>query len=98
LLFSEPSIAETDVWCCLSNSIDPAEWVIPCRYIGSLCQKEFDQIKSEIMPNIKGVKHNFRQCVETFVNIPLVSIGSIGIGESIIARLNNSRIPDMNGT
>ena len=26
LLFSEPSIAETGVWCTLNPGIDPAEW------------------------------------------------------------------------
>jgi hypothetical protein len=32
LLFSEPSIAETCVWCELSEGIDPAEWAVVCRY------------------------------------------------------------------
>mgnify|MGYP001554215649 CR=1 FL=1 len=31
LLFSEPSIAETGVWCELSTGIDPAEWESLCR-------------------------------------------------------------------
>ena len=26
LLFSEPSVAETGVWCDLSEGMDPAEW------------------------------------------------------------------------
>ena len=27
LLFSELSVAETGVWCELSNGVDPADWV-----------------------------------------------------------------------
>jgi hypothetical protein len=50
LLFSEPSIAETGVWCNLSEGIDPADWAILCRYIGTLSQKDFVQLKSRIMP------------------------------------------------
>ena len=32
LLFSEPSIAETGVWCNLADGIDPAEWAISVHY------------------------------------------------------------------
>jgi hypothetical protein len=30
LLFSEPSITETGVWCNLSESLDPAKWAMLC--------------------------------------------------------------------
>jgi len=51
LLFSESSIAETGVWCNLSEGIDPAEWAMFCRYIGTLNPKEFEQVQNEIMPD-----------------------------------------------
>jgi hypothetical protein len=42
LLFSEPSIAETGVWCSPSEGIDPAECAI---FIGALSPEEFDRLK-----------------------------------------------------
>ncbi len=44
LLFSEPSIAETGVWCSLADGIDPAQWAGICRFIGSRSKVEFDAI------------------------------------------------------
>ena len=41
LIFSEPSIAETGVWCTLNGGIDPSEWAYLCRYIGRLSPREF---------------------------------------------------------
>jgi len=83
LLFSEPSIAETGVWCSLSEGIDPAEWAILCRYIGTLSLKEFEQLRNQIMPNPSTMKNNFSYYTETFVDIPLVSIGPSGIDGDI---------------
>ena len=83
LLFSEPSIAETCVWCELSEGIDPAEWAMLCRYIGTLRLKEFEQIRSTIMPNPNGMKSELKgicHSSDTLVKIPLVSIGPSGIG------------------
>ena len=45
LLFSEPSIAESCVWCELTEGIDPGQWARLCRYIGSLSRKEFEVVK-----------------------------------------------------
>jgi hypothetical protein len=42
LLFSEPSIAETSVWCTLSEGIDPAQWAGLCCYIGNLSPEKFE--------------------------------------------------------
>ena len=80
LLFSEPSIAETCVWCELSEGIDPAEWAMLCRYIGTLRLKEFEQIRSTIMPNPNGMKSEQDYHTDALVGIPLVSIGPSGIG------------------
>ncbi|MFA6175038.1 MAG: hypothetical protein WC765_00495 [Phycisphaerae bacterium] len=68
ILFSEPSCAETAVWCELSDGIDPAKWARLCREIGKLNTSEFENISNVFMSQIKhisGVKEN----------IPLVSIG-----------------------
>ena len=80
LLFSEPSIAETGVWCSLSEGIDPAQWASICRYIGTMSPDKFEQLRNMIMPNPDFKKRNFSYSTETFVNIPLVSIGPSGIG------------------
>ena len=49
LLFSEPSIAETGVWCSLNEGIDPAEWASLCRYIGNMGVKEFEVVKKGVV-------------------------------------------------
>ena len=51
LLFSEPSIAETGVWCKLNEGIDPAEWASLCRFIGNLSAREFGVVRKKIMPS-----------------------------------------------
>jgi len=83
LLFSEPSIAETCVWCELSEGIDPAEWASLCRYFGTLSLIEFEYVRkkflqqhSSVESKLKGICHHSDNLVE----IPLVSIGPSGIG------------------
>ena len=74
LLFSEPSIAETGVWCKLNDGIDPAEWASLCRFLGKLSPREFGIVRKKIMPShgsLGGRK---------IVGIPLVSLGPSGIG------------------
>jgi hypothetical protein len=83
LLFSEPSIAETCVWCELSEGIDPAEWAMFCRHIGRLSPEEFERITNNIMLRPAGVKstlRNTRNAYDNLVAIPLISIGPSGIG------------------
>jgi len=83
LLFSEPSIAETCVWCELSEGIDPAAWANLCRYIGTLNPEEFARLRGKILPKPVSVKSKpKRVChrLDNFVKIPLVSIGPSGIG------------------
>ena len=83
LLFSEPSIAETCVWCELAEGIYPEEWASLCRYIGTLSLKEFERVRKSILPKpgsvkskLKGIGHRSGNLVK----IPLVSIGPSGIG------------------
>lgn len=83
LLFSEPSIAETGIWCELSESIDPAEWASLCRYIGTLSLMEFECVRSKVLPKPGSVKSKLKGICRSFdnlVKIPLVSIGPSGIG------------------
>jgi hypothetical protein len=83
LLFSEPSIAETCVWCELSESIDPAEWAMLCRHIGKLSPEEFEQVQTEIMPDPDLVESNQKRLFHrtgSLIDIPLVSLGPSGIG------------------
>ena len=44
LLFSEPSIAETGVWCALNEGIEPVEWASLCRFLGKM---SFDEFKKD---------------------------------------------------
>ena len=81
LLFSEPLIAETGVWCSLSEGIDQLQWAELCRYIGSsLSPKEFAQLKRNIMSTQKDTKNKLCYKSEKVVKIPLVSIGPSGLG------------------
>jgi len=83
LLFSEPSIAETGVWCNLSEGIDPAEWAMLCRHIGKLSPEEFEQVQNEIMPDpdvLKNIQNRPCYGTKTLIDIPLVSLGPSGIG------------------
>lgn len=83
LLFSEPSIAETCVWCELSEGINPAEWANLCRYIGTLTLKEFECVKNRIISKPDKVKSKSQKIYhrsDDSAKIPLVSIGPSGIG------------------
>ncbi len=83
LLFSEPSLSETCVWCELSKGIDPAQWANLCRYIGALSLKEFECVERKILSRLGEDKDRIQRICNrpgNFVKIPLVSIGPSGIG------------------
>lgn len=83
LLFSEPRIAETGVWCKLEEGIDPSEWAMVCRHIGSLNFAEFERISAMLMPKPKpvsssiftGLKRLLSFKPENSTDLPIVSIG-----------------------
>lgn len=77
LLFSEPSIAETGVWCSLTEGIDPAKWASLCRFIGSRSPRQFDAI----VKMVKGKKDSeaVSARADRMIGVPLVSIGPSGI-------------------
>ncbi|MDD5457841.1 MAG: hypothetical protein PHF37_00385 [Phycisphaerae bacterium] len=80
-LFSEPSVAETGVWCNLNPGIDPAEWAYLCRYLGSLTPKEFKKASKKIYGNPDSVLTRFKRafCFEQsdIEGIPLLAIGKM---------------------
>jgi len=76
-LFSEPSIAETGVWCSLADGVDPGEWANICRYIGKLGVREF----REVVELVKGKeKSDMVFGGRAGTGMPLVSIGPSGVG------------------
>jgi hypothetical protein len=79
LLFSEPSVAETGVWCALSDGIDPAEWAGVCRYIGTRRREEFEHIRDTVMSALHR-KNKSRFNSGILSSPPLISIGPSGIG------------------
>ncbi len=79
LLFAEPSVAETGVWCTLSEGIDPADWAAVCRYIGSLNPEKFQRIREGILPHT-GCENEEYCRTSDFTGIPLISIGPSGLG------------------
>ena len=79
LLFSEPSVAETGVWCALSEGIDPAQWARVCRYIGTRKCEEFEHIRDTVMPTSQNRKKRYSDSSKKSP-IPLVSIGPSGLG------------------
>jgi hypothetical protein len=78
LLFSEASIAETGVWCKLSDGIDPAQWASLCRFIGSKSPREFDAIVRMVRGRENSNSVSSEKAKD--VRMPLVSIGPSGIG------------------
>jgi hypothetical protein len=81
LLFSEPSVAETGVWCNLSEGIDPTQWAMLCRYIGTLTPMEFERVKRKIKTKSNSTKSK-QKCLCNCKDVitPLISIGPSGIG------------------
>ena len=79
LLFSEPSVAETGVWCALSEGIDPSKWARLCRFLGTLKHDEFEHICDNLMSTPqKRIMHHCEQ--KRISPMPLISIGPSGIG------------------
>ena len=78
LLFSEPSIAETGIWCTLSDGIDPAQWASLCRFIGTRSPRQFDAIVKVVRGRENTEVGSAK--ADRMVGVPLVSIGPSGIG------------------
>lgn len=61
LLFSEPDIAETGVWCQLSEGIDPENWAYICRYLGRLSPTEFKKAQKRLFGSPDSVFSRFKR-------------------------------------
>ena len=84
LLFSEPSITETGVWCTLNPGIDPAEWAGLCRFLGEMGSDKFKKVEKKVLLSPDSFLTRFRRLFsfkqEECMGIPLVSLGPSGIG------------------
>jgi hypothetical protein len=84
ILFSEPSCAETAVWCELSDGIDPAKWAYLCRHIGRLGIAEFENISAMLLMERKtknsgvfsGFKRFLKLKIENLTDMPIISLGT----------------------
>ena len=91
LLFSEPAIAETGVWCMLTEGIDPAQWANLCRKLGQLTPDRFVEVKDfladrpkspvERSPDslISRLKRVFTFDQAEVAHLPLVCFGPEGL-------------------
>ena len=81
LLFSEPSIAETGVWCSLNEGIDPKEWARVCRFIGKLSPREFWIVRKKVVGSPDSLRNRVKRVFgcsqEDFYGIPLVKMGKL---------------------
>ena len=78
LLFSEPSIAETGVWCTLTDGMDPAQWASLCRFIGNRSPRAFDAIVRLVSGRENSEVGSAG--ADRMAGVPLLSIGPSGIG------------------
>jgi hypothetical protein len=87
ILFSEPSIAETGVWCELNPGIDPAQWAYLCRYLATRNPEEFQKLQDTIYPNpdpvMSRLKRVFRFQQAEVVGVPVVWMGQSSQNPSV---------------
>ncbi|MBI9017330.1 MAG: hypothetical protein JEZ07_08740 [Phycisphaerae bacterium] len=87
LLFDEPAIADTGVWCQLSQEIDPGQWAQLCRIIGNLDINEFQRVQEYLhgrrnclkRPNPDSLRARFKRMYKfdqaDAKELPLVKLG-----------------------
>lgn len=82
LLFAEPSIAETGLWCELTDGLDPARWAHLCRYLGNLNPEQFKMAEKRLYADPDSLKNRLKNLFSfdqaECECLPLVSIGPIG--------------------
>jgi len=81
-------MAETGVWCSLTDGIDPAQWASLCRFIGTRSPREFDAIVK--MVRGRGNSEVGSDGADRMVGVPLVSIGAPGMEGGTSGRGDNS--------
>ena len=81
LLFSEPSIAETGVWCELKDGIDPGQWASLCREIGRMSPREFEVVRRKVVGSPCSLGSRVKRVLgfkqEEFEGFPLVKVGKL---------------------
>ena len=79
LLFSEPAIADTGLWCELADGIDPARWAHICHYLGNLTPDEFKKAQKRLYADPDSLKNRFKRLFcfsqEECDGLPLVCEG-----------------------
>lgn len=81
LLFAEPAIAESGLWCELSDGIDPERWAKLCKYLGSLKPKQFEKAEKRLFSSPDSLKSRFKRlfCFDQADcdHLPLVHLGPL---------------------
>ena len=79
LLFAEPAIAETGLWCELADGIDPARWAHLCRYLGNLTPEQFKKAEKRLYTDPDSVKNRLKRIFffdqHECDGLPLVCVG-----------------------
>ena len=81
LLFAEPAIAETGLWCELSDGIDPERWARLCKCLGNSSPKQFEKTEKCLFLCPDSLKSRFKRlfCFDQAdcEGIPLVQLGKM---------------------
>ena len=81
ILFAEPAVAETGLWCELAGGLDPARWAGVCRCLGNLTPNQFKNAEKRLFPNPDSIKSRFKRlfCFEQAEcdHLPLVCLGKL---------------------
>ena len=86
-IFNELGAGEIAVWCRLNPGIDPSQWALLCRLLGSLSPSQFDDIYSRTRSRRHRLKSAVKRRVvnllgfdgEVSEGLPLVSAGPSGL-------------------
>ena len=81
LLFAEPAIAETGLWCELAAGIDPARWAHLCRYLGNLTPEQFKKAEKRLYADPDSLKTRLKRLFSfdqaKCNGLPVVRIGNL---------------------
>ena len=81
LLLAGPAIAETGLWCELSDGLGPARWAHLCRYLGNLTPDQFKKAEKRLFPDPDSLKNRLKRmfCFNQHEcdGVPLICVGSL---------------------
>lgn len=79
LLFAEPAVAETGLWCELADGIDPARWAHLCGYLGNLTPDQFKKAEKRLYADPDSLKSRLKRLFcfdqQEYDGLPLVCVG-----------------------